>query len=65
METTLLLDSSSPWRLGGCLFTVLLLAYVSYNLYLHPLASLPGPFIARSGLWSYRVNRAILRDACE
>ncbi|UZJ55673.1 hypothetical protein CBS101457_004993 [Exobasidium rhododendri] len=42
---------------------VLLCCYVFYNLCLHPLAGLPGPFIARSGLWSYRINRAIRLDA--
>lgn len=48
---------------AGAIASTILVVYVVYNLYLHPLASLPGPFISRSGLWSYRINRAIRRDA--
>ncbi|EPQ28073.1 uncharacterized protein PFL1_04400 [Pseudozyma flocculosa PF-1] len=40
----------------------LLASYVVYNLYLHPLAGLSGPFMSRSGLCSFLLLRALKMD---
>ncbi|PWN86514.1 cytochrome P450 [Acaromyces ingoldii] len=58
-------DDKSASKLITATLVAVLVAYVTYNLFLHPLAGIPGPFISRSGLWSYRVNRAIFRDASQ
>lgn len=36
--------------------------YVFYNLFLHPLASIPGPLVARTGLGSWLTVRALKWD---
>ncbi|EPQ26176.1 uncharacterized protein PFL1_06383 [Pseudozyma flocculosa PF-1] len=58
-----LIDAPTPTPLSvGVAAAALLASYVVYNLYLHPLASLPGPFISRSGLFSFLLLRALKKD---
>ncbi|KAJ6482577.1 cytochrome P450 oxidoreductase [Mycena sanguinolenta] len=38
------------------------LSYALYNLFFHPLSGIPGPLIARTGLWSWKSTRAVSLD---
>ncbi|KAJ7677800.1 cytochrome P450 oxidoreductase [Mycena polygramma] len=37
-------------------------SYALYNLFLHPLSSIPGPIGVRTGLWSWKSTRAVKLD---
>ncbi|KAJ7234768.1 cytochrome P450 oxidoreductase [Mycena haematopus] len=39
-----------------------ILSYTLYNLLFHPLSGIPGPLIARTGLWSWKSTRAVKLD---
>lgn len=37
-------------------------SYVAYNLFFHPLAGVPGPLSARTGVGAWLTRRALLHD---
>ncbi|GAA6029328.1 hypothetical protein JCM8097_003622 [Rhodosporidiobolus ruineniae] len=59
------MDSLDLPQLGLLLLTsavAALIAYVSYSFFLHPLATLPGPWSARLGIGAWMTRRAASRD---
>ena len=51
-----------PWQALLGVFMTLLLLHFSYNVLLHPLARVPGPWQARTGLGSWLLARALAKD---
>ncbi|KAJ6607674.1 cytochrome P450 oxidoreductase [Mycena sp. CBHHK59/15] len=49
-----------PIILGASVLTII--SYAVYNLFFHPLAGLPGPIGARTGLYSWKSTRAVKLD---
>ncbi|KAF7369278.1 Cytochrome P450 oxidoreductase [Mycena venus] len=44
------------------IFGLGLIAFTLYNLFFHPLSGIPGPLVARTGLWSWKSTRAVKLD---